>query len=119
HLLDLKTGKSRSLDEVNSTDTESYHTWDSSGRWFVFSTRRDDGSFTRLYFAHFNEDGTADKPFMLPQKDPHAHYTTMTSYNVPEMMQEPTRESLLSLMRAAAKNPGEQTHLVTPEQKHP
>lgn len=117
YLLDLQTGKSRPLNEVNSADTESYHTWDSSGRWFVFSTRRDDGSFTRLYFAHFNKDGTADKPFMLPQKDPHAHYTTLKSYNVPEMMIEPTRESLLSLMRAAAKSPGEQTQLVVPDSK--
>jgi hypothetical protein len=89
-LMDLATGESRPLDEVNSDDTDSYHNWSSNSRWFVFSSRRDDGSFTRLYISHFNEDGTADKPFMLPQRDPKNYYEDLfRSYNVPEFVTGP------------------------------
>lgn len=42
-LVDLNTGISRSLTEVNSNDVESYHNWSSNSRWFVFSSRRIDG----------------------------------------------------------------------------
>ncbi len=86
-MLDLRTGEKRPLDEVNSDDTESYHNWSSNSRWFVFSSRRDDGLFTRPYFAHVSEDGTVSKPFMLPQKDPaHFYETLFMSYNVPEFV---------------------------------
>lgn len=86
-ILDLRTGEKRPLDNVNSTDTESYHNWSSNSRWIVFSSRRDDGLFTRPYFAHVSEDGTVSKPFMLPQKDPGRFYETLfMSYNVPEFV---------------------------------
>lgn len=87
-LLDLTTGERRPLDELNSADVESWHSWSSSGRWLVFSSRRDDGSYTRLYFAHFNENGTFDKPFLLPQKNPEENIDRMKSYNVPEFITE-------------------------------
>jgi len=89
-LMDLRTGESRLLDEVNSPDTDSYHNWSSNSSWFVFSSRRDDGLFTRLYIAHFNADGTADKPFMLPQRDPKNYYEDLfRSYNVPDFVTGP------------------------------
>ncbi len=89
-LLDLETGQTRPLDEVNSEDTDSYHNWSSNGRWFVFSSRRDDGLFTRLYIAHFDENGVAGKPFMLPQRDPGNYYENLfRSYNVPEFVTSP------------------------------
>ena len=89
-LLDLQTGERRPLDEVNSADTDSYHNWSSNSRWFVFSSRRDDGLFTRLYIAHFDENGVAGKPFMLPQRDPADYYSELFfSYNVPEFISGP------------------------------
>ena len=89
-LLDLQTGETRPLDEVNSPDTDSYHNWSSNSRWFVFSSRRDDGLFTRLYIAHIDENGVAGKPFMLPQRDPKAFYQDLfRSYNVPEFVTGP------------------------------
>ena len=89
-LLDLSTGESRPLDEVNSPDTDSYHNWSSNSRWFVFSSRRDDGLFTRLYIAHFDGDGVAGKPFLLPQREPQAYYQDLfLSFNVPEFVTGP------------------------------
>lgn len=83
YLLNLEDKSVRCIDELNSKETESYHSWSSNGKWVVFSTRRDDGLYTRPYFAHF-ENGTFSKPFALPQYD--ADYTNrlMKSYNIPE-----------------------------------
>lgn len=91
-LLDLATGERRPLDEVNSPDTESYHNWTADSRWFVFSSRRDDGLFTRLYIAHVDEDGKVGKAFMLPQKYPGTFYKEFfMSYNVPEFVNGPVK----------------------------
>ena len=89
-LLDLATGERRPIDEVNSADTDSFHNWSSNSRWFVFSSRRDDGLFTCLYIAHFDENGRAGKPFLLPQRDPKNYYEDLfRSYNVPEFVTGP------------------------------
>lgn len=86
-LYDTAAGESRKLDAVNSTDTESFHNWSTNSRWFVFSSRRDDGQFTRLYLAHIDENGNVGKPFLLPQKDPTKYYGSLfMSYNVPEFV---------------------------------
>ncbi|MCR4603235.1 MAG: hypothetical protein K5683_06870 [Prevotella sp.] len=86
---DLETGEVRSMDEINSKDTESYHSWSSNGRWVIFSTRRNDGNFTRPFIAHIDKDGHGTKPFELPQKDPNYHHEFMKSYNIPEFMRGP------------------------------
>ena len=91
-LLDLATGETRPLDEVNSPDTESYHSWSTSSRWFVFSSRRGNGLFTREYIAHIDENGAVSKPFMLPQRDPaRTDERLFRSYNVPEFVTGPVR----------------------------
>ncbi len=83
YLMDLQNDSIRSLDELNSKDVESYHSWSSNGKWIVFSTRRDDGLYTRPYFAHF-ENGKFSKPFALPQIDADYSARLMKSYNIPE-----------------------------------
>ena len=70
HMLDLSTGAIDSLPEVNSPDVESYHSWSGNSRWFVFSSRRGDGLFTRPYLVHVDERGQCGKPFLLPQASP-------------------------------------------------
>lgn len=100
--LDLATGEARALDEVNSpTEPDSYHSWSSNGRWFVFSSRRDDGSHTRLYFAHIGENGEVSKPFMLPQRDPAKTLNATKSFNVPEFTVEPVKISERELLQDA------------------
>lgn len=91
YLLNLKTGKYRAMKEVNSNNTESFHDWSSNSRWFVFSSRRDDGLYTRLYIAHIDKDGKATKPFMLPQKNPMDNIYNLFSFNVPEFITRPVK----------------------------
>lgn len=91
-LLDLKSGESRNITEVNSPETESYHNWSSNSHWFVFSSRRDDGLYTRLYLASIDDNGNVSKPFMLPQQYPAEYYTELLySYNVPDFISKPIR----------------------------
>ena len=87
YCVDLQTGEISSMDALNSNDAESYHSWSGNSRWLVFSSRRDDGLYTKPYIAYIAEDGTARKPFLLPQKDPKAYYDEqMYAYNIPEFV---------------------------------
>ena len=86
YMTDLQTGTSRPLAEVNSDDVESYHSWSSNSRWFVFSSRRIDGLYTRPYIAYVGEDGKVGKPFLLPQKDVGFYPSFMKSFNIPEFI---------------------------------
>jgi hypothetical protein len=84
-LLDLETGESRAMDEVNSTRAESLHNWSTNSRWFLFTSRRDDGLYSRLYLAHIDDQGRCTKPFMLPQQNPRHYYQQLLySYNTPD-----------------------------------
>lgn len=90
-MMDLKSGEVGKMDVWNSKDTESYHSWSSNGRWVIFSSRRDDGSFTRPFIAHIDADGHGTKPFELPSADPDYHRQFMRSYNIPEFMLGPVK----------------------------
>ncbi len=88
-LLDLESSETRPLDEVNSDRAESFHNWSVNSHWFLFTSRRDDGLYTRIYLAAF-EDGKATKPFMLPQRNPKTYYRRqMYSYNTPDFTVQP------------------------------
>ena len=91
YMLDLKTGESTAMDKANSDDTESFHNWSTNSRWMVFSSRRDDGLFTRPYFCHVDENGVVGKAFMLPQRNPRRFYRDrFLSFNVPDFIVRPT-----------------------------
>lgn len=105
YLMDLRTGEYRSLDALNSSDVESYHSWSSNGRWIIFSSRRDDGRYTRFYIAYFSREGVAHKPFILPQADPGHDGRLFKSYNIPEFMTEPvpyTPKQILKTVKGEA-----------------
>ena len=84
-LMDMKTGRTRALTEVNSQQCEAYHNWSDNSRWFVFSSKREDGMYTKLYLACIDEQGRVSKPFLLPQRNPRKYYQElMDAYNVPD-----------------------------------
>lgn len=85
YLFNLET-KEISKPDINSDQTESYHTWSSSSRWLVFSSRRLDGLYTRPYFSHMDGKGNFSKPFILPQKDPLFYDRFLKSFNIPELV---------------------------------
>lgn len=105
YVMDLVTKEVRALKEANSPDAESYHSWSSNGRWIVFSSRRDDGSYTRLYIAYFDKDGKVHKPFIVPQKKPDFYMNLFKSYNIPEFMTAPVELSPNSFRKAIEKDP--------------
>jgi hypothetical protein len=85
YLLNIES-KAITKPDINSDQSESYHQWSLNGRWIVFSSRRVNGLFTRLYFSHFDKDGNARKPFILPQEHPDFYEGFMKSYNIPELV---------------------------------
>ena len=91
YLLDMATREFWPLEKANSLYPESYHAWSSNGRWILFASRRDDTNYSRLYIAHMNESGTAEKAFLLPQKTAGFYDFFDRSYNVPEFMVEPVK----------------------------
>lgn len=97
-LLDLRNGSTRPLKEVNSDRAESLHAWSTNSRWILFTSRRDDGLYTRLYLAHIDGQGRAGKPFLLPQRHPGDYYRRlMYSYNTPDFTSRPVRLQTLRL----------------------
>ncbi len=84
-LMDLKTGERILMTEVNSQRAESLHSWSLNSKWFLFTSRRDDGLYTRLYLSSIDDSGRATKPFLLPQRNPKNYYRRlMYSYNTPD-----------------------------------
>jgi hypothetical protein len=90
----------RRLDEIDSPRSDSYHTWSSNGRWVLFSSKREDGLFARLYIAHLGDGGRFGKPFVLPQRDPEFYGRCLMTYNRPELLAEPVTVSAAELARA-------------------
>lgn len=99
-VVDLTSGEIIPLTEANSDDVDSYHSWSSNGRWIVFSSRRDDGSYTRPYITYFSPDGKASKAFVVPQEDPDYYRSLMKSYNVPEFMVSAVKASRSDILKA-------------------
>jgi hypothetical protein len=107
YLTDLTTMNTRKLENINSHQSESYHSWSSNGRWIVVGSRRDDGNYTRPYIAYFDKEGKVHKPFILPQEDPYFYQHFMRSFNIPEFMKEPveiTPQEFASVAKTEAIN---------------
>lgn len=85
YMLDLESMRSEIM-KLNSSETESYHTWSSNGRWLVFSSKRIDGRSARPHFVYIDSDGETGKEFALPQKNPGKYDTMPESFNIPEFV---------------------------------
>lgn len=99
-LLDLQTGETRPIDEVNTARAESFHNWSVNSRWFLFTSRRDDGLYTRVYFSSIDDEGRVTKPFLLPQRNPKDYYRhSLDSYNTPDFTSRPVDTNADELRR--------------------
>ena len=113
-LLDLESGAIRAVDELNSDEADSYHSWSSGGAWVVFSSRRIDGRYTRLFLSHFDGNGHFSKPFLLPQEDPDMNQLRLKSYNIPEFITGPVPDRQAAI---AALFPDEDAQNLSKEDK--
>ena len=84
-LMDLKSGAIDTLSVVNSRQSDTYHSWSSDSRWFVFASKRDDGLYGKPYFCYIDREGKAHKPFVLPQEHPDFYDNCLKSFNAPEL----------------------------------
>jgi hypothetical protein len=109
YIMDLKgageTGRYeyRRLD-ISSDQSESWHCWSSNSRWIVFSSKRDQGVFTRCYLSYVDENGKAYKPFVLPQKNPEFYEYCLEAFNTPEFVTGPIsvgRDKLVQLINGS------------------
>ena len=85
-MMDLRTGMVDTLQVVNSDMSDTYHSWSSNSRWFVFASKRDDALYGKPYFCYVDSKGKAYKPFCLPQQDPTFYDDCLKSFNAPEMI---------------------------------
>ena len=84
-MMNLETGAIDSLAVVNSQRSDTYHSWSSNSRWFVFASKRDDGLYGKPYFCYVDKDGKTHKPFCLPQLYPSFYDNNLKSFNAPEL----------------------------------
>jgi hypothetical protein len=90
-VLDLQTGQLLDTKPINSNLPESYASFSSNDHWILFESRRDDGNYTRTYFAYFDKQGRLHKPFEVPAEDPEFFRLFLRSWSRPEFMKEPVR----------------------------
>lgn len=88
-MMNLQTGEVVKMDIANSDRSETYHSWSSDSKWFVFASKRGDGKYGRAYFCHVDEHGNVTKPFVLPQEDPWLYEDSLRSYNIPDLSDGP------------------------------
>lgn len=84
-LIDMQTGECKECTEANSDYPDTYHSWSSNSRWFVFASKRIDGMYGIPHFCHVDEHGNTTKAFALPQRHPIEYKNTLRSYNIPEL----------------------------------
>jgi hypothetical protein len=111
YLMDLKKAGETGLYEyrrleINSDQSEGWHSWSSNSKWIVFSSKRDFGPFTKSYISYIDENGKAYKPIVVPQKDPEFYDYCLEAFNTPEFVTGPIAASKEQLSRAVYDNTG-------------
>ncbi len=85
--------------QINSDQSESWHSWSKNSRWIAFSSKRQSGVFTRIYISYADADGQVYKPIVLPQRDPAYYDSCLWTYSLPEFVTEPVRATKEKLGR--------------------
>jgi len=106
YLMDLEasaaTGPSYRRLEFNSNRSESWQTWSSNSRWLVYSSKVQNGFFTRLFIYYIDPEGKPHRPIVLPQKDPAFYDSCLQNFNTAELVVEPpqvTSKQLAAVFR--------------------
>lgn len=86
-MINLETGEINALEgvKIDESGSDTYHSWSSGGKWFVFASKRGDGQFAKPYFCHLDSEGNPSKPFVLPQKSSRFYEFNLKSFNVPDL----------------------------------
>ena len=84
-MMSLEDGTIADMSAANSEWSDTYHSWSSNSRWFVFASKRDEGQYGKPFFCHVDEQGNVSKAFVLPQKEPHHYDKMLKSYNIPDL----------------------------------
>jgi hypothetical protein len=113
YLLDLqtrsKTGRySYKKMEINSEECESWQGWSLNSRWLVFSSKRNNPLYNRIYLAYIDTIGQSYKAFVIPQEEPDFYESYLKTYTIPELLARPMEvkgEDLAEYIRAANKVP--------------
>ena len=106
YMYNFTTGAYYPLAKANSTDAESYHSWSSNSRWIVYSSRRTDGLYTRPCFAYIDDNGSAHKAFLLPQREVRFYEKFVKAYNVPEFITGKVTNQGYRIGQEVKNNPG-------------
>lgn len=96
--------------EINSDECESWHSWSSNSRWIVFSSKKGNPLFNRIYITYVDEKGELYKAFVVPHKDPTFYDSYLMTYTIPELVSEPvkaTGEKLVRVIREIENIPAD------------
>jgi Tol biopolymer transport system component len=85
YLMDMSTNRYYKPD-INSDESESYISWSSNSKWFVFSSRRLDGVTSKPFICSIDSLGNTSKPFILPQEDPLFYIINHKNFARPELI---------------------------------
>lgn len=108
-MMDTATGVTRSPAVLKASDAStSYHSWSSNGRWIAFASKRGDGMFGRVWFAHVDDEGNVATPFRLPQRDPEHDRLFLRSYNIPDLGDAPVPFDARTIGRLRKRLPAEE-----------
>ncbi len=111
-LMDLSTGDTRMMEEVNSEVSDAYHNWARDSRWFVFGSRREDGLYALAYLSCLGEDGRATKPFLLPQRNPQKYYgENLYSFNAPDFTYDKVDLDARAVRKLVMEQPAEKVRV--------
>jgi len=109
-MIHLQDNTIDSLSIVNGLYSDSYHSWSSNSRWFVFASKRDNGIYGKPYFCYVDAFGKAHKPFVLPQYDPSTYDYTLKSFNIPELSKGPLSFDAMDIEKIYNSQEAEQMH---------
>ena len=106
YIMNMENFRYRPLTALNSDYSESWHTFSSNSRWLAFSSKRNGGILTRIWFTYIDGNGKASKPFVLPQRKPD-HYDSLTKvFSVPELVKSPVQAKYSKIVKTALSADG-------------